>query len=68
MGIHTRHSQWRRPIGKSSNIVTLVLETPSKEITTIDYELKANEKRMDIERKIKSKGFRLLNIIYTDVK
>lgn len=68
MGIHTKHSQWKRPIGKSSNIVKLVLETPSKEITVIEYELKPDEKRMDIEKKIKAKGFRLLNVIYYDVK
>lgn len=57
----------RRKIGRHSNKVQLVVELPDKKIVTIDHDLKAGQKRVDIEKSLKEKGYKLLNMFYDDL-
>lgn len=65
----SRHgnSQMRRKIGRHSNKVQLVVELPDKKIVTIDHDLKSGQKRVDVEKLLREKGYKLLNMFYDDL-
>ncbi|MCK9429750.1 MAG: hypothetical protein M0R17_07065 [Candidatus Omnitrophica bacterium] len=55
--------QWKRLIGDTDKAI-LVIQNKEGKIDNVPYTKKKGEKRIDIERKLKEKGYKLINVIY----